>query len=448
MKSFCNNGKYEASHHVEHIKQMASLQTQLRDHQRHLHYQVGDKLDDCLVMLADGHDQVMNAMIKELRDIVNSGHARRDMEPRYQEQDDHPLTRLSHALQLSTSATTSLACTDKATLEELTNKVARQQARIAAAESILALPWHLAYPELQKLKSQEKREEPQSALPRCTHQCQSQGCSEQCIYDAYHSQSMQPGAITHKCKELDSGRTCRRAAEATGPWLTPSSQGRQPISEHLEAPQVELTVPSEATTGNCTVRNSHPLKFNYQDGSRELTQVIEEIDPWLTRGASIKRYQHNSYGHQFGIEPSQAVQVNQLAPSEVTTRHQAPILAILENFLLMMIGSLRRLHGTLSGALTSTLRRLPSMVSAWHCREDAMAHPQKTQATIVTLAISAILRDSTSKHLLYMGRQEDHIHSPAGTLGNAGRPHRGGILGPRNQLRLVHRQHSSSHGTG
>ncbi len=63
MKSCRNDGKYDASHHVEHIKQMASLQAQLRDHQRHLQYHVGDKLDDCLVMLADGHDQVMNAMI-------------------------------------------------------------------------------------------------------------------------------------------------------------------------------------------------------------------------------------------------------------------------------------------------------------------------------------------------------------------------------------------------
>ena len=95
MKSCCNDGKYDAPHHVEHIKQMASLQAQLRDHQRHFHYQVRDKLDDCLVMLADGHDQVMNAMIEELRDIVNSGYAREDMEPHYQEQDDHPLTRLA-----------------------------------------------------------------------------------------------------------------------------------------------------------------------------------------------------------------------------------------------------------------------------------------------------------------------------------------------------------------
>ena len=73
---------------------------------------------------ADGHDQVMNAMIKELRDIVNSGYAREDMEPYHQEQDDHPLTRLARALQLSPSATTSLARMDEATLEELANKVA------------------------------------------------------------------------------------------------------------------------------------------------------------------------------------------------------------------------------------------------------------------------------------------------------------------------------------
>ena len=85
MKSCCNDGKYDAFHHVEHIRQMASLQSQLRDHQRLLHYHVGYKLDDCLAMLADGHDQVMNAMIKELRDIVNSGYAREDMEPYHQE---------------------------------------------------------------------------------------------------------------------------------------------------------------------------------------------------------------------------------------------------------------------------------------------------------------------------------------------------------------------------
>ncbi len=269
---------------------MASLQAQLRDHQRHLHYHVGDKLDDCLVMLADGHDQVMNAMIKELRDIVNSGYAREDMEPYHQEQDDHPLTRLARALQLSPSATTSLACTDKATLEELANKVVRQKTRADAAEAILALPWCLAHPELQKLKSQEKREEPQGVLPRCAHQCHSQGCSEQCIYDTYHSQGMQPDASTHKCSNHDCGREC--------------------------------------------------------------TQSIEETDPWLTEGAEIKRCQHSSDGPQSGSEPLEAPQVDLSAPSEATTRYRAPIHILVTNFLLPMISALRRLHGMTSMAHT------------------------------------------------------------------------------------------------
>ena len=82
MESCRNNGQYDASHHVEHIKQMASLQSQLRDQQRYLQSHVGNKLDDCLVMLADGHDQVMNAMIKELRDIVNSGYVKGTSPPR------------------------------------------------------------------------------------------------------------------------------------------------------------------------------------------------------------------------------------------------------------------------------------------------------------------------------------------------------------------------------
>ena len=309
MKSCCNDGKYDASHHVEHIKQMASLQAQLRDHQRHLHYQVGDKLDDCLVMLADGHDQVMNAMIKELRDIVNSGYAREDMEPYHQEQDDHPLTRLARALQLSPSATTSLACMDKATLEELANKVVRQKTRADAAEAILALPWCLAHPELQKLKSQEKREEPQGVLPRCAHQCHSQGCSEQCIYDTYHSQGMQPDASTHKCSNLDCGRKC--------------------------------------------------------------TQSIKETDPWLTKGAEIKRCQHSSDGPQSGSEPLEAPQVDLSVPSEATTGRRAPVHILVTNFLLPMISTLRRLHvmtkiayitamgrGSLAAISQATMQRL------------------------------------------------------------------------------------------
>ena len=201
---------------------------------------------------------------------MNSGYAREDMEPHYQEQDDHPLTRLAHALQLSPSATTSLACTDKATLEELASKVVRQRAD--AAEAILVLRWCLAHPELQKLKSQEKREEPQGVLPRCAHQCHSQGCSEQCIYDTYHSQGMQPDASTHKCSNRDCGKECTQSMEEIDPWLTEgaeiercqhssvtegaeiercqhSSDEPQSDSESLEAPQVDLSVPSEATTG-------------------------------------------------------------------------------------------------------------------------------------------------------------------------------------------------------
>ena len=57
-------GKYDAVDRVDHIKQIAELQAQLRDHQRHLHYQAGDMLDDFLVMLNEGHDQIMDSMIE------------------------------------------------------------------------------------------------------------------------------------------------------------------------------------------------------------------------------------------------------------------------------------------------------------------------------------------------------------------------------------------------
>ena len=147
MESHCENGKHDSSYHVDHTKQAVMLQSQLADHQRHLYYKVANKLDDCLLMLADGHDHVMEVMIEELRDIVNSGYVRGDTEPHYQEQHDHPLTSIAHALQLSPAATTSLSCTDTATLKELAIKVGRQQTRADAAEAALALPWGLAQPE-------------------------------------------------------------------------------------------------------------------------------------------------------------------------------------------------------------------------------------------------------------------------------------------------------------
>ncbi len=86
-------------------------------------------------MLAEGHDQVMNSMIEELRDIVSSGCVREDVEPHYQEQNDHPLTYLAYTLELSLSATTALACIDKDILEVLAIKVARQQTRMKEAEA-------------------------------------------------------------------------------------------------------------------------------------------------------------------------------------------------------------------------------------------------------------------------------------------------------------------------
>jgi hypothetical protein len=116
-------------------QQIARLQAQLKDHRRHLYYQVGDMLDDCRVMLADGHDQVMSTMIEDLRDIVGSGCVREDMGSGYQEQNDHPLTYLAYTLELSLPTTTALACVDRDTLEELAQKVARQQTRMTEAEA-------------------------------------------------------------------------------------------------------------------------------------------------------------------------------------------------------------------------------------------------------------------------------------------------------------------------
>ena len=130
MKCCCCDGEYDTA-----CQQIARLQAQLKDHRRHLRYQVGDMLDDCLVMLADGHDQVMSTMIKDLRDVVGSGCVREDMESDYQEQNDHPLTYLSYTLELSLPATTALACADRDTLEELAIKVARQQTRMKEAEA-------------------------------------------------------------------------------------------------------------------------------------------------------------------------------------------------------------------------------------------------------------------------------------------------------------------------
>ena len=74
MNPLCDNGEYDLSHHVEHTKQAASLQSQLTNQQRHLYDKVANNLDNCLLTLADGHDHVMKAMIGELRDIVDSGY--------------------------------------------------------------------------------------------------------------------------------------------------------------------------------------------------------------------------------------------------------------------------------------------------------------------------------------------------------------------------------------
>ena len=130
MKCCCCGGEYDAAG-----QQIARLQAQLKDHRRHLYYQVGGMLDDCLVMLADGHDQVMSAMIKDLQDVVGRGCVREDMESDYQEQNDHPLTYLSYTLELSLPTTTTLACVDRDTLDELAIKVARQQTRMKEAEA-------------------------------------------------------------------------------------------------------------------------------------------------------------------------------------------------------------------------------------------------------------------------------------------------------------------------
>ena len=132
MKSHCDNGQYDSSHYVDHTKQAVMLRSQPTDHQRRIRYEVTNKLDDCLLMLADGHDQVMEAMIEELRDIVHSGYAREDTEPHHQEQHDHSLISIAHALHLSPAATASLACTDAATLRELAIKVGKQH--LCAAE--------------------------------------------------------------------------------------------------------------------------------------------------------------------------------------------------------------------------------------------------------------------------------------------------------------------------
>ena len=190
MKSHCDNGQYDSSHYVDHTKQAVTLRLQPTDHQRRIHYEVTNKLDDCLLMLADGHDQVMEAMIEELRDIVYSGYAREDTEPQDQEQHDHSLISIAHALQLSPAATASLAGTDTATLRELAIKVGEQHARASAAE----------------------------------------------------------------CSNPDRGRKFTQSVEETeGADIRGCqhiSDEPQSISNHLTAPQVDLSVSSEATTGH------------------------------------------------------------------------------------------------------------------------------------------------------------------------------------------------------
>ena len=50
---------------------------------------------------------------------------------------------------------------------------------------------------------------------------------------------------------------------------------------------------------------------------------MEETDPWLTKGAEIRRCQHSSDGPQSGSEPLEAPQVDLSAPSEATTGYRA-----------------------------------------------------------------------------------------------------------------------------
>ena len=179
----------------------------------------------------------------------------------------------------------------------------------------------------------------------------------------------------HRCKEQDAGRACNLSAEPTSPWLPPTSHWRQPIGKHLESSQVRRTVPSEATTGSCTMCNIKQLIRDDQDGSEDLTQEIDDIDPWLT--SSIQRHQHKSDGHQCSIGPSKAVQSNQPAPSKAATHHQAPILTIWENFVTITITSLRRLHGTMCGSFARSLRTLLNRASTWRCSKRHDGPPSK-----------------------------------------------------------------------
>ena len=85
-------------------------------------------------------------------------------------------------------------------------------------------------------------------------------------------------------------------------------------------------------------------KCSNYDCGREHTRSIEEIDPWLTKGAGIIKCQCSSDGPQSGSEPLEVPQVNLSVPSEATTGHRAPSHILVRGLLLPMISTLRRLQ--------------------------------------------------------------------------------------------------------
>ena len=401
MNSFCDSG-YEALHGAK------SSGDGTGHHRRHSRRQVIAKLDDCLVMLADGHDQVMHTMIKELYDIVNDGHpVGQDAEPQYQGQDDHPLSQLSCILQLSGAAMASLACTDSLTLEELSTKVVLQQARITSAESILAPPWHMASPKLHELNSQGGVGRSLCLLPRCAHQCQAHGCVEQCIYDTHHSQSVQPGTTIHRCKEQDAGEICKPSAESASLPPSPTNQRCNPSGKYLEPSQVRPTSPSEAITGSGATPDSQQLIGD--NGGEDVTQGTNDIDPWLT--SSIPQHRQGGEG-KGSMGPLDLARFGQQAPNGAATHHQAPALTIWENFATWMITVLHRLHSVMAASVIRSLSAMLDKAGTWRCsknRDGPLPEEAIVNSKDITTKDSEVPQESASpaRHATFRDRHQD-----------------------------------------
>ena len=236
--------------HIEHIKQAAShylytlggLQAKMREYQTYLHTM--DGLDGFLGRLADRHGKVMDSMIVDLQDIGFKGCGMRCIEPHYQEQNDHPLTYLAATFGLSLSATTVLACADKATLEELAVKVAEQQTKMKGMKDS-AQELNAIRKELQDHQSQRQSTKLHSDIRLYDLQNQMASARTQlakleCITVAPSSRHAEPAQASPPTpSEETTGRADSAAEHHCLLCGGPVTRLRNGLSRYLEATQVK-----------------------------------------------------------------------------------------------------------------------------------------------------------------------------------------------------------------